>query len=63
MERINTEHIAITPGVLRGKPCIAGHRISVAQIADMYLKMGYSVEGIAGQYDLSLASVHGAMAY
>ena len=63
MEQISTEHIAITPGVLGGKPCIAGHRISVARIADMYLKMGYSVEVIAGQYDLSLASVHAAMAY
>lgn len=63
MERISKEHIAITPGVLGGKPCIAGHRISVAQIAEMYLRMGDSVEVIAGKYDLSLASVHAAMAY
>ncbi|MGB3262535.1 MAG: DUF433 domain-containing protein [Microcoleus sp.] len=58
-----TEHIEITPGVLGGKPCIAGHRIAVAHIAEMYLKMGISIEEIAGKYDLPLASVHAAMTY
>jgi hypothetical protein len=29
----------------------------------MYLGMGQSLEEIAGKYDLSLASVHAAMAY
>ena len=56
-------HIEITPGVLGGKPRIAGHRIAVAHIAEMYLKMGISLEEIAGKYDLSLASVHAAMTY
>ncbi|MBD2546161.1 DUF433 domain-containing protein [Planktothricoides raciborskii] len=60
---IITEHIEITPGVLGGKPRIAGHRIAVAHIAEMYLKMGISLEEIAGKYDLSLASVHAAMTY
>ncbi len=63
MERVSTEYIEITPGVLGGKPRIAGHRIAVAHIAEMYLKMGQSIEEIAGQYDLSPASVHAAMAY
>ena len=62
-ESVITEHIEITPGVLGSKPCISGHRISVAHIAEMYLKMGISIEEIAGQYDLPLASVHAAMAY
>ena len=61
-ESVITEHIEITPGVLGGKPCIAGHRIAVAHIAEMYLKMGISIEEIAGKYDLPLASVH-AMTY
>jgi len=62
-ESVITEHIEITPGVLGGKPCISGHRIAVAHIAEMYLKMGISIEEIAGKYDLSLASVHAAMTY
>ncbi|MEM1171116.1 MAG: DUF433 domain-containing protein [Cyanobacteria bacterium P01_H01_bin.35] len=63
MQSVITEYIDITPGVLGGKPRIAGHRISVAHIAEMYLKMGMSVEEIAGKYNLPLAAVHGAMAY
>ena len=62
-ESVITEHIEITPGVLGGKPCIAGHRIAVVHIAEMYLKMGISIEEIAGKYDLPLASVHVAMSY
>ena|SRR4028119_175819 len=57
------KYIEITPGVLGGKPRIAGHRISVAQIAEMYLKMGESIEEIATEYNLSPASVHAAMTY
>ncbi|WP_449420404.1 DUF433 domain-containing protein [Phormidium nigroviride] len=62
-QSVITEHIEITPGVLGGKPRIAGHRISVAQIAEMYLKMGESIEEIARDYNLSPASVHAAMTY
>jgi len=62
-QSVITEHIEITPGVLGGKPRIAGHRIAVAQIAQMYLKMGESIEDIARDYNLSPASVHAAMAY
>lgn len=58
-----TEHIEITPGVLGGKPRIAGHRISVAYIAEMYLKTGVSIEEIATKYDLQFAAVHAAMTY
>jgi uncharacterized protein (DUF433 family) len=62
-QSVITKHIEITPGVLGGKPRIAGHRISVAQIAQMYLKMGESIEEIARDYNLSPASVHAAMTY
>ena len=48
--------------MLGGKPRIAGHRISVAHIAEM-LNMGESIEEIAMDYNLSLASVHAAMTY
>ncbi len=56
-------HIEITPGVRSGKPCIAGTRITVADVAIMYLRMGQSLEEIAGKYQLSLASVYAAMAF
>jgi uncharacterized protein (DUF433 family) len=57
------EHIVITPGTLGGKPRIAGHRISVQDVAIWHNKMGYSVEQIAGDYDLQLADVYAALAY
>jgi len=63
MDSVISEHIEITPGVCFGKPRIAGTRMSVIAIADMYLRMGQSVEEIAGRYDLSLASIHAAMVY
>ena len=41
----------------------AGTRITVADIAIMYLQMGQSLEEIAGKYQLSLFCVHAAMAF
>jgi uncharacterized protein (DUF433 family) len=58
-----TQHIAINPDIRNGRPHIVGSRITVAEIAIMYLKMGQSLELIAGKYHLSLASVYGAMSY
>ena len=60
---ISTEHIAIDPGYCFGKPRIAATRMPVATIAKLYLEMGESLEDIAREYDLSLASVYAAMAY
>ncbi|MGV0026869.1 DUF433 domain-containing protein [Phormidesmis priestleyi] len=62
MEGTLNQHIEITPGVRSGKPCLAGTRITVADVALMYLRMGQSLEEIAGKYQLSLA-VHAAMAF
>ncbi|MEH2283816.1 MAG: DUF433 domain-containing protein [Nostoc sp.] len=56
-------YIEIADGVRSGKPCIAGTRISVADIAMMYLRMGQSLEEIAGKHQLPLASVYMAMAF
>uniref|UniRef100_B8HNA2 DUF433 domain-containing protein n=1 Tax=Cyanothece sp. (strain PCC 7425 / ATCC 29141) TaxID=395961 RepID=B8HNA2_CYAP4 len=63
MEITLNQHIEITNGVRSGKPCIAGTRITVADVATMYLRMGQSLEEIAGKYQLSLASVHAAIAF
>ena len=63
MENNLNKHIEITPGVRSGKPRIAGTRLTVADVAIMYLRMGQSLEEIAGKYQLSLAAVHAAMAF
>lgn len=55
--------IVRTEGVLGGEPRLAGHRISVLQVADMVIKGDRSPEYVADQLDLSLADVHTALAY
>jgi uncharacterized protein (DUF433 family) len=63
MENILTQHIEITPGIRGGKPRLAGTRISVSDIVIMHLKMGMSIDEIATDYNLSLASIYAALAY
>jgi uncharacterized protein (DUF433 family) len=57
------QYIEISADVRSGKPRIVGRRITVADIAILYLRMGQSLETIATEYSLSLAAVHAAMAY
>jgi len=63
MGLVTVQHIEQTPGVRGGKPHIAGTRITVADVAFCHLQQGLSVAEIAAEYDLSLASVHAALAY
>lgn len=56
-------HIVQTPDIVGGKPRIAGHRITVAQIAGWHELMGRSADEIASNYQLSLAAVYAALAY
>jgi uncharacterized protein (DUF433 family) len=55
--------IEITPGVCGGKPRIAGHRITVQNIAIWHERLGRSADEIAAEYDLSLTEVYAALAY
>jgi uncharacterized protein (DUF433 family) len=57
------QHIEITPGIAGGKPRIAGHRITVQDIAIWHERQGMSVDQIAAEYDLTLADIHAALAY
>ena len=57
------QHIEVTPGVAGGKPRIAGHRITVQNIAVWHERLGKSADEIAVEYDLTLADVHAALAY
>jgi len=63
MEAELDHHIEIIPDVRGGRPRIAGTRITVADIVIMHLRLGLSLEEIAGKYDLDLAGVYAAMAY
>ncbi|MFN0018531.1 MAG: DUF433 domain-containing protein [Pirellulaceae bacterium] len=56
-------HIEITPGICGGKPRIAGHRITVANIATWHQQMGMSAEAISEEYSLPLADVYAALSF
>lgn len=57
------EHIEITPNIMGGKPRIAGHRITVQDVAIRHNGLGYPAEQIASDYNLGLADVYAALAY
>lgn len=57
------ERIESRPGVLDGKPCIAGRRIAVEHIVVWHERLGMSADEIAGEYDLELADLYAALAY
>ena len=63
MENVLAQHIEITPGVAGGKPRIAGHRITVQNIAIWHERMGISADEIVSEYGLTLADVYAAPAY
>lgn len=56
-------HIEVTPGVMGGKPRIAGRRITVEDVAVWHEQMGQSVQEIAAEYDLAPGDIHAALAY
>ena len=56
-------HIETTSGTAGGKPRVAGHRISVQNIAIWHELMGKSADEIATEYGLTLADVYAALAY
>ncbi len=57
------QHIEITPGVAGGTPRIAGHRITVHNIAIWHERMGQSADEIATEYNLTLADIYAALAF
>lgn len=62
MEAI-TLHIERNPNIRNGRPHLSGTRLTVADIVLMHLRLGQSLEEIAGKYNLPLAAVYGAMAF
>jgi uncharacterized protein (DUF433 family) len=56
------QHIEVTPGITGGTPRIAGHRITVQDIAICHERLGRSPDQIAAEYALTLADVYAALA-
>ena len=56
-------HIEVAPWIAGGKPRVAGHRITVKDIAIWHERLGRSADEIAAEYGLTLAAVHAALAY
>src|SRR2546425_118829 len=59
-----SDRIVCTPGVRGGKPRIAGHRITVSDVAIWHERMGMSPDEIVSEYPtITLSDVHVALAY
>ncbi len=56
-------YVETTEDVRGGKPCVAGTRIAVVDIALWHLDGGPPLEAIAAEYALPIAAVYAAMAY
>jgi uncharacterized protein (DUF433 family) len=56
-------HIERTPGIVGGKPRIAGHCITVQDIVIWHQRLGRGIDEICSDYDRGLAEVHAALAY
>lgn len=57
------QHIVMTPGILGGRPRIAGHRISVYHVYEWHDIMGMSVDQIARDYVLTPGQIYAALSY
>lgn len=56
--------IVSTPGVRGGKPRIAGHRITVEDVAIWHERLGMSPDEIVSEYPtITLSDVHATLAY
>jgi len=55
--------IVRTPDICGGKPRIAGHRITVQNIAIWHDRLGWDADEIASECDLELADIYAALAY
>ena len=58
------DRIVTTEGIRGGKPRIAGHRITVSDVAIWHERMGMSPDEIVSEYPtITLSDVHAALAY
>jgi len=64
MENVITQHIVCIPGVVGGKPHIAGHRVRVLDVVVWHEKRGFSPDQIVDLFPgLTLSDIYAALAY
>ena len=63
MRTMLDQYIETTPDVRSGRPCIAGTRFTIADLAIKHLEWRQPLEEIARKFPLPLASVFAGMAY
>jgi len=64
MSNATGERITSTPGVCGGRPCIAGHRVRVADIVAWHEHRGLTPDEIVTHIPtITLSDVHAALAY
>ncbi len=54
MADVFIQHIETTPGIVGGKPRIAGHRITAQDIVIWHERLGLGADEIATEYHLDL---------
>lgn len=57
------DRIVADDDVMGGEPRIAGHRISVRQIAELVEEGGHGAETVADRYGLDVADIYRALTY
>jgi uncharacterized protein (DUF433 family) len=63
-QRSLSDRIVSTPGVRGGKPRIAGHRITVSDVAIWHERLAMSPDDIVSEYPtITLSDAHAALAY
>ena len=60
---LDTIKIVSAPGELGGRPCLAGRRITVQQVAEYHTLLHWNPDEIAEAFDLTLAEVYAALSY
>lgn len=61
---VEQPRIVVTPGIRGGRPRVAGHRVTVADIAVWHERQGLSPDEIVDQHpSLTLSAVYAALAY
>lgn len=58
-----TQYIVVEPGVLGGKPHIAGHRIAAHDVAAWVAVHGMSPDEVAQTWHLTLGEIYAALSY
>ncbi len=60
---VGTSYIVKTPGVVGGRPRIAGKRMAVDFVVELFVRQNTPVEEIAAHFSLTPAEIYAALSY